>query len=122
MMDRLEEMLRMQEELQRKYNGGFAPQDLEGERRIDFIRTMILATEDELHEALRETAWKPWSNHLIRGINREGFLSEMIDAWHFYMNLLLVANITADEFFNAYLRKNQINHDREDNGYVSPTG
>jgi len=121
MMDRLEEMLRMQEALQIKYSG-VAPSDLGGTARMDFIRTMVLATEDELHEALRETAWKPWSNHVIRGINRESYLAEMVDAWHFFMNLLLVANISADEFFNEYLRKNGINHDREDNGYISPTG
>lgn len=122
-MDRLEEMLKMQEDLQRKYNGGFAPQDLEPEKKIEFIRTMMLATEDELHEALRETTWKPWSTSArLRLINREQYKAELVDAWHFFMNLLLVANITADEFFNEYLRKNGINHDRKDNGYISPTG
>jgi dimeric dUTPase (all-alpha-NTP-PPase superfamily) len=124
MMDRLEEMLKMQEALQTKYNGGERPGDMVGVARMNYVRTMVLATEDELHEALRETQWKPWSHHDgdRDNINRPAFLAEMIDAWHFYMNLLLVANITADEFFNEYLRKNGINHDREDNGYVSPTG
>jgi dimeric dUTPase (all-alpha-NTP-PPase superfamily) len=123
MMDRLEEMLKMQEVLQTKYNEfGMAPRELEGHARMDYIRTMVLATEDELHEALRETDWKPWSKHPIKMINRENYKAELVDAWHFFMNLLLVANISADEFFNEYLRKNDINHDREDNGYISPTG
>ena len=123
MMDRLEEMLKMQEDLQRKYNGGLSPYELEPQKKIEYIRTMVLAVTDELHEALRETAWKPWSTKArLRLIHRENYKNELIDAWHLFMNLLLVANITADEFFNEYLRKNNINHDREDNGYISPTG
>ena len=121
-MDRLEEMFRLQEALQTKYNGGERPGDMVGAARMNYVRTMVLATEDELHEALRETSWKPWSHHTLHNINREEYLDELVDAWHFFMNLLLVANITADEFFNQYLRKNQINHGREDNGYISPTG
>lgn len=125
MMDRLEEMLKMQEALQTKYNGGERPGDMVGAARMNYVRTMVLATEDELHEALRETQWKPWSHHSgssFSNIKREEYKAELVDAWHFFMNLLLVADITADEFFNEYLRKNGINHDREDNGYTSPTG
>lgn len=47
------------------------------------------ALEDELHEAMAEVGWKPWakSNHF----NAIRFVEEMVDAWHFFMNMLLVA-------------------------------
>lgn len=122
-MDRLEEMLRMQEALQRRYNGGRSPRELTPEEKVEFIRTMMLATTDELHEALRETAWKPWSKRdEWTSEENDRFKDELIDAWHFMMNLVLVSGMGADEFFERYLRKNGINHDREDNGYISPTG
>lgn len=121
-MDRLEEMLKMQAELQLKYSGVY-PTELSGDERKDFIRTMVLACTDELHEALREAPWKPWSKHTEWTFEEnDRFKDELVDAWHFMMNLILVSGMSADEFFERYLRKNGINHDREDGGYVSPTG
>jgi dimeric dUTPase (all-alpha-NTP-PPase superfamily) len=120
--DRLEEMLRLQEQLQVRHLFGLKPGDLRHAERAEYIRAMILATTDELHEALREVAWKPWSKRPVGEMNRQNFVDELVDAWHFFMNLMLVGEITADEFFTAYLRKNNINHGRIDDGYVSPTG
>lgn len=122
MIDRLTEMLELQEQLQRRHLDGIMPYRLTGETRANYIRTSMLALEDELHEALRETAWKPWSNAPKGEINRTAYLDELVDAIHFFMNLMLVADINADEFFNAYLRKNNVNHGRIDDGYISPTG
>lgn len=121
-MDRLEEMLRMQEELQRKYSL-ISPKDLPDDKAIDFVRTMVLAAEDELHEALRETPWKPWSKSAAwtRDMH-DRYQDELVDVFHFFMNLMLVVDMSAEELFKRYLRKNSINHDREDNGYISPTG
>lgn len=108
-----EQMLGMQRDLQIRY-GGVDPGSLDGDMRADYIRTMILATEDELHEALAETGWKPWASS--RHLNRAEYKGELVDAWHFFMNLLLVANITWDEFSLAYEAKNKVNHSRIDQG------
>lgn len=118
--DCLKEMLHLQTELQKKYHHGVHPGNFGGERRWQYIKDMMLATEDELHEALRETPWKPWSSS--EAFDREAYKGELVDAWHFFMNLLIAANISAEEFFTAYLRKNGINHGRIDGGYASPTG
>jgi dimeric dUTPase (all-alpha-NTP-PPase superfamily) len=124
MMDRLEEMFLLQEALQQRHLDGGLPHQLTGETRANYIRTMVLATTDELHEALRNTQWKPWSNRDVHWSLEEqnAYVDELIDAWHFFMNLLLVAGVNADEFFNGYLRKNNINHGRIDDGYISTTG
>jgi dimeric dUTPase (all-alpha-NTP-PPase superfamily) len=123
MMDRLEEMMELQDKLQRRYNNGRSPRDFMGElspERWAYVKEMVLATENELHEALRETPWKSWSQSMH--FDRDAFRDELVDAFHFFMNLLLSADITADEFFNAYLRKNNVNHGRIDDGYISTTG
>lgn len=122
MMDRLAEMMELQEQLQRRHLDDAAPRNLTGETRANYIRTHMLALEDELHEALRETSWKPWSKTPGGEMNRDEYLDELVDAWHFFMNLMLVADCSADEFFQRYLRKNGINHGRIDDGYSSPTG
>lgn len=121
-MDRLEEMLKLQDELQERYTGT-SPIDLVGEGRKDYVRTMVLACTDELHEALREVPWKPWSGNTLWDKDSEiNFKLELVDAFHFFMNLMLVSGMTADELFTEYLRKNGINHGRIDGGYSSPTG
>lgn len=122
--DRLAVMLKKQDELQRRYNvHGMSPNEFPDDMSVDYIRTMVLATTDELHEALREVPWKPWSKTTeITYADNERFKEELVDAWHFFMNLMLVSGMTAEELFTAYLRKNGINHDRIDGDYASPTG
>lgn len=113
---RLAFMLKLQLDLQKRYTPfGKAPADLDPGDKMEYIRTQILALTDELHEAMAETGWKPWasSNH----INVEAFKGELVDAWHFFMNLMLSVGMTSEELFQAYVGKNAVNHLRQDQGY-----
>lgn len=112
---RLTHMLELQRTLQLRYNKGKAIEDFTPEERMEAIRINVLSCTDELHEALGETGWKPWatSNHL----NTEAFKAEMVDAWHFFMNLMLHSGMTADDLYKGYLAKNAKNHQRQVDGY-----
>lgn len=112
---RLTHMLKMQRDLQLRYNNGKAIEDFTPEERMQAIRDNVLACTDELHEALGETGWKPWatSNHL----NVDAFRAEMVDAWHFFMNLMLHSGMTADDLYRGYVAKHAKNHKRQDDGY-----
>jgi dimeric dUTPase (all-alpha-NTP-PPase superfamily) len=112
---RLTHMLEMQRRLQLMYNGGKAIEDFTDAERMEAIRDNVLACTDELHEALGETGWKPWatSNH----INTAAFHSEMVDAWHFFMNLMLHSGMTADDLYRGYVDKNAKNIKRQADGY-----
>lgn len=111
----LKHMLDLQEELQVKAYGENPGEFESNEERIQFIKDMILALTDELHEMLGEVGWKPWatSDH----INEDAFKNELIDAWHFLMNLMLVVNMSAEELYERYIAKRQKNIKRQDNGY-----
>lgn len=91
------------------------PTALSDEERAEFIRWNVLALEDELHEALAEVGWKPWATS--RHLNREAFKGEMVDAFHFLMNLLLAADISAEEFLEGYQAKRRKNAKRQSDGY-----
>lgn len=110
----LAEMLAGQLELQKRLHGGH-PKDFMPEDRAAYVREMSLALTDEVHEALGEIAWKSWakSDHF----NRDAYVGELIDTWHFLMNLLLVADVSADEFVERYHEKLKKNHQRQDDGY-----
>ena len=115
----LNDMLEAQRQLQIN-SYGKDPAVLEGEERVEFIRWNVLALEDELHEALGEVGWKPWATS--RHVNEPEFKGELVDAWHFFMNLILVGHITADEFLIGYFSKRTINANRQEDGYDGVTG
>lgn len=94
--------------LQRALNGGFHPADFDDEdAKIQYIKDMILACTDELHEALAEVGWKPWATS--RHINREAYVGELLDAWQFLMNLFQVAHVTPEELARLLYQKHLVN-------------
>jgi len=112
-------MLNMQRELQRRING-YDIRDQSIELRVANISLNVLACTDELHEALGETSWKPWAKSTF--INDEQLKKELIDAWHFLMNLFLHADMNAEEIMKRYAEKQRVNLKRQDDGYDGLTG
>lgn len=96
------------------------PLELEGDELMDFIRWNILALENELHEALSETGWKPWA--ASQHINREAFAKELVDALHFFANLCLAADISGQDLVEMYNSKRERNKERQDEGYDGVDG
>jgi dimeric dUTPase (all-alpha-NTP-PPase superfamily) len=99
---------------------GQDPVGLTGEAATDWIRWNVLALEDELHEALAETGWKPWAKS--KHVNRDAFVSELVDAFHFLMNRMLVVDCDADEFLAKYAEKRGLNAARQAAGYDGVSG
>lgn len=115
-------MLEMQLDLQRNHMKDGDPRSLTGDQMADFMRWNAFALEDEIHEAMQEVGWKPWATN--REINVEAFLGEMVDAFHFFMNMLLCGfaylkdpTEIVDLFTKAYLAKNAKNAQRQIEGY-----
>jgi dimeric dUTPase (all-alpha-NTP-PPase superfamily) len=116
----LQDMLDAQRRLQTEYMTG-DPAEMRGEERADFFRTMYVALSAELAEAGQEIAWKPWSSDKTY-FDRQAYLEELVDAWHFFMNLMLIANISADEFVLAYDTKRKVNEQRQLDKYNASAG
>lgn len=115
----LDTMMEMQRALQSKING-YDIEDQSTELRIQNIALNVLALTDELHEALNETGWKPWATS--RFINELELRMELIDAFHFLMNLFLHAGMSAADVWELYARKHGVNVDRQENGYDGVLG
>ena len=103
----LEVMFQKQEQLQAKLKNNVRSQE--------FISSMTLACIDELMEALRETPWKPWKKQ--QAFNEEKFKEELIDAWHFIINLSLASGMTSNELYQRFMEKNKTNFKRQNEGY-----
>jgi hypothetical protein len=87
--------------------------------KIAYIREMVLATTHELHEAMRETGWKPWSasDHIYTDL----YVSELVDALLLLVNLFLVTGVHAGDlasFVAAKVQlKQKVNVQRQESGY-----
>lgn len=99
---------------------GVDPRQLEGEALMEYIRGMVLALEDELHEALAETGWKPWAD--TTHLHADRFAGELVDALHFLVNLALVTGWTPEQFIDAYWAKAEVNARRQLAGYNGVDG
>lgn len=119
MSNLLGEIFERQLQLQRE-SFGVDPGQLEDAERADYVRSMTLALMDELHEALAEVGWKPWASG--RHLNRDAFVSELIDALHFLVNLFLVAGATSNEVAIKYFAKAAKNENRQAAGYDGVSG
>lgn len=113
-MSALQLIINNQRELQKK-SYGVDVTVLSDEERAQYIRDMSLALTDELHEALNETGWKPWATS--RHFNRAAYIGELIDVLHFWVNLILVANIGEEDILDAYYDKALKNANRQILGY-----
>lgn len=127
-IDRLGEMFELQGDLQRNTYGSH-PSDI-GEdshpsfqqfpNRIGFIKDMKHAIDSELQEFMDEIGWKPWATS--RHINFEAAQGELVDAFHFFMNLCMAVNMTPEMLFEKYKAKRLKNIKRQEEGYDGVTG
>ncbi|WP_258360859.1 dUTPase [Moorella sulfitireducens (nom. illeg.)] len=107
-MDRLEHIFALQERFDR---------DLARRRRLpgygleEWIQKEVLAMVAELGELLDEVNFKWWKNP--HPLDREAIKGELVDILHFLVSMCLKAGITADEFYRAYLAKNEENFKRQ---------
>ena len=108
-MDNLKELFELQKQLQKRLGNDISKFDLE------FYKINHLALENELHEALRETPWKPWKKQ--QNLNIDKLKEELVDAWHFIINMSLCAQMDSNELYERFKSKNQINHKRQENEY-----
>ena len=71
-----------------------------------------------MFEALQHLKnWKPHRSTEVKDFNREEFLEEVVDAFNYFLSLLVLTGVSADELFDAYSKKDQVIHKRLKSGY-----
>ncbi len=108
--DRLKTIFRLQKGLAEMMNLDRYPKDSEG--RVSALSTAIMHEAVELQ---RTTNWKWWKTPT--SFNKADAREELIDIWHFVVQASLELDLTPDDIVEEYKRKNEINRDRQRNGY-----
>ena len=104
----LRDLFDLQRALQKKI-------DFTGMTLIQYIRLMFIGVVTEACEALEETNWKVWKQPKI--INNDKFKDEIIDIFHFLINMCLAANMNAEEVIQRFTKKNKTNFKRQEKKY-----
>ena len=71
-----------------------------------------------VHEAIelqRETNWKWWKKE--NAMNKDKIQEEIIDIWHFLIQLSIEAGLDSKKLVEKYLQKNEENLKRQVKGY-----
>ena len=110
MQDKLEEIFSLQSGLTEMMDLGRYPDDTEG--RVSALCTAMIHEAVELQ---RTTNWKWWKKPTE--FNQAEAKEELIDIWHFLIQASLELELTPDDILKEYQRKNEINRQRQKDGY-----
>ena len=108
--DRLGSIFRMQEGLSGMMKLDRYPKDTEG--RVSALSTAIMHEAVELQMT---TNWKWWKTPAE--FDEAHAREELIDIWHFVVQASLELNLTPDDIVEEYKKKNEINRQRQRDGY-----
>jgi dimeric dUTPase (all-alpha-NTP-PPase superfamily) len=113
-MDKLEEIFRMQDALNQRIGVALPPPT--DEEKAKWILNYTRAMQQETAELIDSVPWKWWAKY--QKFDEQNAKVEVVDLFHFLVSLAQTLGMTADDVYQAYLKKNAVNHQRQDSGYV----
>ena len=109
---------RMQKERPGSYPIPVPLTNLSDKKSQQVCRDLALRGVEEMFEALQHLKnWKPHKLTEEKEFNKEEFLEEIVDAFNYFMALLIVVDVDEEKLFDAYLKKDKKIRKRLDEGY-----
>ncbi len=113
-MDKLEDIFKLQDQLNKRI--GVNTKGMSDEEQVKWVLNYTRAMQQELAELTDSVPWKWWARY--QGFDRQNAKVEVVDLFHFLVSLGQVLGMTADDIHQAYVKKNAVNHRRQDSGYL----
>jgi len=113
-MDKFEEIFRMQDALNRRIGVALPP--LSDEEKAKWILNYTRAMQQEIAELIDSVPWKWWAKY--QKFDEQNARVEIVDLFHFLISMAQTLGMSADDVFQAYVKKNQVNFQRQESGYV----
>jgi dimeric dUTPase (all-alpha-NTP-PPase superfamily) len=113
-MDKLEEIFHMQEALNQRI--GVDTRGMSEADKAKWVLNYTRAMQQEIAELIDSVPWKWWAKY--QKFDEQNARVEIIDLFHFLISAAQVMGMSAEDVYQAYLKKNQINHQRQDSGYT----
>ena len=112
-MDKLDTIFEMQDTLNQRI--GVVTEKLSEEEKTKWVLNYTRAMQQEIAELIDSVPWKWWAKY--QEFDEQNAKVEIIDLFHFLISLAQVMGMTPDDVYNAYVKKNQVNHNRQESGY-----
>ena len=112
--DKFEELFRMQQALNARigvHTGGMSEED-----QTKWILNYTRAMGQEMAELTDSVPWKWWAKY--QKFDAQNARVEVVDLFHFLISLAQVLGMSSDDVFNAYVKKNEVNFKRQEDGYI----
>lgn len=113
-MDKLNEIFQLQEALNQRI--GVKMDEFSDEDKAKWILNYTRAMQQELAELVDSVPWKWWAKY--QEFDEQNARVEVVDLFHFLISLAQTLGMSADDVYNAYTKKNKVNHERQDTGYT----
>lgn len=113
--DQLRDMFRMQQALNLRI--GVDTANMNDEEKAKWILNYVRATQQELAELTDSVPWKWWAKY--QKFDAQNARVEVVDLFHFLISMAQVLGMDADDVYQAYLKKNEVNFQRQVSGYVT---
>jgi dimeric dUTPase (all-alpha-NTP-PPase superfamily) len=112
-MDKLEEIFALQEKLNKRI--GVDMDQLDEAGKAQWILNYTRAMQQEIAELIDSVPWKWWAKY--QNFDEQNAKVEVVDLFHFLISIAQVLGMTPDDVHAAYIKKNEVNHKRQDTGY-----
>lgn len=112
--DQLRELFRMQQALNQRI--GVQTEGMTDEEKTKWILNYCRAMSQEIAELTDSVPWKWWAKY--QKFDEQNARVEVVDLFHFLISLAQVLGMSADDVFNAYVKKNEVNFKRQESGYA----
>ena len=95
---------------------GVKTEGMTEEEKTKWLLNYTRAMQQETAELIDSVPWKWWAKY--QKFDEQNAKVEVVDLFHFLVSLAQTLGMTADDVYQAYLKKNQVNHQRQDSGYA----
>lgn len=112
--DKLDELFRLQKQLNQRI--GVDTDRMTDAERQQWLLNYCRAMSQEVAELTDCVPWKWWAKY--QTFDRQNARVEVVDLFHFLISAAQVLGLNADEIFEAYTKKHQVNLDRQESGYT----
>ena len=107
-------MFRMQRSLNDRI--GVRTIGMSQEDQAKWVLNYCRAMTQEIAELTDSVPWKWWAKY--QKFDEQNARVEVVDLFHFLISAAQVLGMSADDVFQAYLKKNAVNFQRQDSGYA----
>ena len=112
--DQLRELFRMQKALNERI--GVQTDAMDEAEKTKWVLNYCRAMTQEIAELTDSVPWKWWARY--QKFDEQNARVEVVDLFHFLISLAQVLGMSADDVFNAYIKKNEVNFKRQETGYA----